>query len=59
MAGDVNESLSKTNKELDDIVKKLAGIEKSLKTIGSSSSKLPGAVRGATKGGGEIGVGST
>jgi len=59
VAGDVNESLSKTNKELDDIVKKLAGIEKSLKTIGSSSSKLPGAVRGATKGGGEIGVGST
>ena len=59
MADDISESLSKTNKELDDIVKKLAGIEKSLKTIGSSASKVPGAVRGATKGGGDIGNMST
>ncbi len=55
MAGDINESLSKTNKELDDIVKKLAGIDKSIKTIGSSAGKVPSAVRGATKGGGDIG----
>jgi murein DD-endopeptidase MepM/ murein hydrolase activator NlpD len=59
VADDISESLSKTNKELDDIVKKLAGIEKSLKTIGSSASKVPGAVRGATKGGGDIGNMST
>lgn len=61
MAGEINESLSKTNKELDDIVKKLAGIEKSLKSIGSGAGKLPGAVRGATKGGGDrsLGAGST
>ena len=53
MAGEINDSLGQTNKELDDIVKKLAGIEKSIKTIGSSAGKLPGAVRGATKGGGD------
>jgi hypothetical protein len=54
----VNESLSKTNKELDDIVKKLAGIEKSLKGIGSTAGKVPGAVRGATAGGGDRGLGT-
>lgn len=59
MADEISESLSKTNKELDDIVKKLAGIEKSLKTIGSSAGKVPSAVRGATKGGGDIGNMST
>lgn len=58
MAGEINESLSKTNKELDDIVKKLAGIEKSIKTIGSGAGKVPGAVRGATKGGGDRGLSS-
>ncbi len=56
MAGEINDSLGQTNKELDDIVKKLAGIEKSLKSIGSGAGKLPGAVRGATGGGGERGL---
>jgi murein DD-endopeptidase MepM/ murein hydrolase activator NlpD len=56
VAGEINDSLGQTNKELDDIVKKLAGIEKSLKSIGSGAGKLPGAVRGATGGGGERGL---
>jgi hypothetical protein len=56
VAGEVNDSLAQTNKELDDIVKKLAGIEKSLKSIGGGASKVPGAVRGATKGGGDRGI---
>jgi hypothetical protein len=56
VAGEINDSLAQTNKELDDIVKKLAGIEKSLKTIGGGAGKVPGAVRGATKGGGDRGL---
>jgi len=55
---EINDSLKKTNDELDSLAKKLAGIEKSLDRIGSKAGKVPGAVRGAAGGGGDRGIAS-
>ena len=52
---EINESLGKTNDELDKIVKKLTTIEQKLKGVGSGASKLPGAVALT---GGDRGIGN-
>jgi hypothetical protein len=52
---EINDSLGKTNDELDKIVKKLTTIEQKLKGVGSGASKLPGAIALT---GGDRGIGS-